>query len=93
MGIRPRRRVSGIPMKQAPSKSNVLPIPQALARLSLKPACLLDCPSAVVVSVSVLETLPSLGRATCDGLKVQVVSAGKPEHAKLVTVPLKPLEL
>jgi hypothetical protein len=79
-------------MTQAPSRSIVPLIPQRLARLSL-PARLRDCPSAVVLTVIVVVTLPSLERVTCDGLKVHVVSAGKPEQAKLLTVPLKPLKL
>ena len=68
-------------------------IPKTFACVSAREARRRDCPNAVVAIVSVVETVPLFGSESCDGLKLHVVSAGKPEHAKLVTVPVRPFKL
>src|ERR1700727_4091025 len=84
--IRTRRRDRGTPMNHAPSNRNDPAIRHGVARSAFD-ARWRDCPIAVVVTVSVAVTLPVLERLICAGLKLHVVSAGSPEHAKLPTVP------
>src|SRR5271157_1937959 len=78
--------------KHAPSSSIDPVIPQFTARMPLD-SCRRACPSAAVVMVRVVETLPLLGNVSCVGLNVHEVSAGKPEQPKLLTVPESPLML
>ena len=91
-GMRARRPRSGTPNRHTPNKNSDPRIAQSAARRPFVVRAW-DCPRAVVVTVSVVAALPLALGVTCAGLKLQVVSAGRPEQEKLVTVPLKPYKL
>src|ERR1700722_5986243 len=78
-----RRRHAGIPIRQIPKRGSTAIVFHPVRRFSLEGRR--SCPTAAVVIVKAVAPDP----VTCAGLKLHVVSAGKPEQTKLPTVPLK----
>jgi hypothetical protein len=78
-----RRR--GMPIRHKPIRGSTTVAIHLMLGVSF--AARRSCPSGVVVMVSVVEPDPPV---TVVELKLQLVSAGRPEQLKLLTAPLNP---
>lgn len=80
-----RRLTPGVAVKERPKIMNIAVHRIFKCSLAMRRICI--CPSGVVVIVKVVEPEPS---TTVVGLKLQVVSAGRPEQLKLLTADANP---